>query len=101
MPILIVHLHVKPEFLDAFLELALDNAAHSRQEPGIVRFELLRQQNDDSRFVLLEVYRSPEAVAAHKETAHYLRWRDRVPALLAEPRTSALFEPVSFAGDGS
>jgi (4S)-4-hydroxy-5-phosphonooxypentane-2,3-dione isomerase len=99
MPILIVHLHVKPERLEEFLDLALDNASHSREEPGVARFELLRQRGDEHRFVLFEVYRTPEDVAVHKDTAHYARWKSRVAELLAEPRTSALFDPVAPAGE--
>jgi autoinducer 2-degrading protein len=73
---LVVHVHVqvKAENLEAFIAATIDNAAHSVNEPGIARFDVVQQQDDPTRFVLVEVYRTPEATAAHKETAHYARW---------------------------
>jgi quinol monooxygenase YgiN len=69
---LIVHVHVrvKPESVDAFRQATIENARSSVQEPGIARFDVIQQQDDASRFVLIEVYRTPEAATAHKETAH-------------------------------
>ena len=72
----------------------LDNASHSVKEPGVARFDVIQSVEDPTRFVLVEVYRSPEAQAAHKETAHYQRWRDAVAELMAEPRTSARYVDV-------
>ena len=93
---LIVHVHVrvKPEFVDAFKEATLANARASRQEPGIARFDVLQQQDDPTRFVLMEVYRDAAANAAHKETKHYPIWRDTVAPMMAEPRTSVKFDNV-------
>jgi autoinducer 2-degrading protein len=93
---LVVHVHVqvKAENLEAFIAATIDNAAHSVNEPGIARFDVVQQQDDPTRFVLVEVYRTPEATAAHKETAHYARWRDAVAPLMAAPRTSVKFSPV-------
>lgn len=87
---LIVHVfvQVKPEFVEAFQTATLDNASHSVQEPGIARFDLIQQQDDPTRFVLVEVYRTAEAPAQHKETAHYARWRDTVAEMMATPRQS-------------
>ncbi len=68
-----VHVHVKLEFVADFRQATLENARSSVQEPGIARFDVIEQQNDATRFVLIEVYRSPEAAAAHKETAHYAK----------------------------
>jgi (4S)-4-hydroxy-5-phosphonooxypentane-2,3-dione isomerase len=68
------------------------------QEPGIARFDVIQQQDDPTRFVLVEVYRSPEAAAAHKETAHYARWRDTVAPMMAEPRSSVKYNNA-FPGD--
>ena len=87
---LIVHVHVrvKPEFIDAFREATLENARNSVQEPGIARFDVLQQSDDRSRFVLVEVYRTPAAPGQHKETAHYANWRDTVAGMMAEPRSS-------------
>lgn len=83
-----VHVHVKPEHVDAFREATLANARESVKEPGIARFDVVQEADDKTRFVLVEVYRTPEAPAAHKETAHYLKWRDTVAPMMAEPRTS-------------
>ena len=97
---LIVHVHVqvKPEFVEAFRLATKENARHSVKEPGIARFDVLRQSDDPCRFVLVEVYRTPQAPAAHKETAHYAAWRDRVAEMMAEPRTSVKYSNV-FPGD--
>jgi (4S)-4-hydroxy-5-phosphonooxypentane-2,3-dione isomerase len=93
MSLLIVHVHVrvKPEGVEAFKAAALANARASLREPGVARFDVCQQADDPTRFVLVEAYRSPEATAAHKETAHYKAWRDAVADLMAEPRTSVKF----------
>ncbi|WP_257453889.1 putative quinol monooxygenase [Archangium lipolyticum] len=83
-----VHVHVKPESVDAFREATLANARASVKEPGIARFDVIQDTEDPTRFVLVEVYKNPQAPAAHKETAHYLTWRDTVAPMMAEPRTS-------------
>ena len=97
---LIVHVHVqvKPEFVEAFRLATKENARHSVKEPGIARFDVLQQPDDPCRFVLVEVYRTPQAPAAHKETAHYAAWRDRVAEMMAEPRTSVKYTNV-FPGE--
>ena len=83
-----VHVHVKPEFVEAFKQASIENAGHSVREPGIARFDVLQQSEDPTRFILVEVYRTAEATAQHKETAHYAAWRDAVAPMMAEPRTS-------------
>jgi (4S)-4-hydroxy-5-phosphonooxypentane-2,3-dione isomerase len=98
MLIVHVHVHVKPESIEPFREASLENARNSVQEPGIARFDVIQQADDASRFVLLEVYRSPEAVVAHKETRHYQVWRDTVTSMMAEPRTSVKYSNL-FPGD--
>ena len=87
---LVVHVfvHVKPDQVEAFEAATLENARNSIQEPGIVRFDVIRQQDDPTRFVLVEVYRTSEDPGRHKETAHYQKWRDTVAGMMAEPRTS-------------
>lgn len=97
---LIVHVHVqvKPEFVKAFIAATEDNARASVQEPGIARFDFAQQNDDPTRFVLVEVYRSTEAPAAHKETAHYAKWRDTVAEMMAAPRTSVKYSNL-FPGD--
>ncbi|WP_375761557.1 putative quinol monooxygenase [Corallococcus exercitus] len=83
-----VHVHVLPQHVDAFLQATLANARESVKEPGIARFDVCQDNEDPTRFVLVEAYRSPDAPAAHKETAHYLTWRDTVAPMMAEPRTA-------------
>jgi quinol monooxygenase YgiN len=99
MLVVMVHVRVKPESVDAFVAATLDNCANSVREPGIARFDFLRLVDDPARFVLVEAYRTPEAPAAHKETAHYKRWRDAVEPMMAEPRTSVKHAGV-FPPDG-
>jgi quinol monooxygenase YgiN len=90
---LVVHVHVrvKPEAVEAFRQATLANACESLKEPGIARFEVVQQQDDPNRFVLVEVYRTAQASAAHKETAHYQLWRDTVAPMMAEPRSSVKY----------
>jgi quinol monooxygenase YgiN len=99
MHTLLVHVHVVPEAVAAFLEASRENADQSRREPGVARFDVLRHRDDDSRFVLVEVYRTAEAVAAHKTTAHYAKWRDTVAAFMAEPRVGVPCVNVSPPDD--
>ena len=93
-----VQVHVKPEFVAAFLEATMVNARASVQEPGIARFDLLQQSGAPDRFTLVEVYRTAEAQAAHRQTAHYAVWRDAVAEMMAEPRASVKYGNV-FPGD--
>ena len=86
-----VHVHVKPECVEAFAAATLANAQASLREPGIARFDVVQQTDDPTRFVLVEVYRSPGAPAAHKETAHYATWRDAVAPMMASPRSSVKY----------
>lgn len=96
MPLLVVHVHVhvRPEHLDAFKAATLANARASVLEPGIVRFDVMQQADDPTRFVLNEVYRDAAAAAAHKETTHYATWRDTVAPMMATPRSSVKFARV-------
>lgn len=96
MLIVQVFVHVKPEFVEAFKTATLDNATNSVQEPGIARFDVLQQHDDPTRFTLIEAYRTDDAPAAHKATAHYERWRDTVADMMAEPRTSVKYTDVHF-----
>lgn len=92
----IVHVfaHVKSGSVEAFKAATAENARHSVREPGIARFDVIQQIDDPTRFVLVEVYREPEAAARHKETAHYQTWRDAVADTMAEPRTSIKYSNV-------
>ena len=93
---LVVHVqvHVKSESVAAFKAASVENARHSIREPGIARFDVVQQIDDPTRFVLVEVYRTAAAPAAHKETLHYQVWRDAVAPMMAEPRTSVKFASV-------
>ncbi|MBM4058159.1 MAG: antibiotic biosynthesis monooxygenase [Planctomycetes bacterium] len=92
MHIVHVFVHVRPGREPEFKRATLANAQASLMEPGVARFDVIRQQDDPTRFVLVEVYRSPQAAAAHKETPHYAIWRDAVADLMAEPRTSLRYD---------
>jgi quinol monooxygenase YgiN len=89
-----VHVHVKPDAVEAFRAATLENASASVREPGVARFDVVQSVDDPTRFVLVEVYRNEGAPAAHKETAHYARWRDAVAPLMAEPRLGTRYVNV-------
>lgn len=89
-----VHVRVKPESAAEFRQATMENARASVREPGIARFDVVEQQDDAASFVLIEVYRTPEAQAAHRETAHYAKWRDTVASMMAEPRQSVKYNAV-------
>jgi (4S)-4-hydroxy-5-phosphonooxypentane-2,3-dione isomerase len=93
---LIVHVHVqvKPDSVAEFIAATLANARASVREPGIARFDVVQQQDDPVQFVLVEVYRTQEATAAHKQTAHYAQWRDAVEPMMAAPRQRILFNAI-------
>ena len=93
-----VHVRVKPECIEAFKQASLENARASVRESGIARFDVVQQQDDLTRFVLVEVFRNVGAPAKHKETAHYARWRDTVAPMMAEPRQSVKFNNI-FPGE--
>ena len=94
MLIVHVHSHVKPECVEAFKQTTVANARESLKEPGIARFDILQQQDDPTRFVPVEAYRTAEAPAAHKQTKHYQVWQDAVAPMMAEPRASVKFTNV-------
>lgn len=100
MYIVFVHIKVKPEFIEEFKLASLENAKNSVLEPGIARFDLIQEIDDPTKFVLVEVYRSMEAPAKHKETAHYLHWRDTVADMLPEPRFGVKYQNIFPADDG-
>ena len=94
MLIVHVHVHVKPECVEEFRQATIENARASVQESGIARFDVMQLEDDPTRFVLTEVYRTPDAPAAHRETAHYAKWRDAVAPMMAEPRQRTLYNAV-------
>ena len=94
--LVIVHIqvHVKPDAVTAFIAASLENARESVKEPGVARFDIVQSVEDPTRFVFVEVYRTAQAPAAHKDTAHYQRWRDAVADLMAEPRAPTKYTNV-------
>jgi (4S)-4-hydroxy-5-phosphonooxypentane-2,3-dione isomerase len=94
MIILLVSIEVKPDHIEAFKAASIANAGNSVQEPGIVRFDVIQQTDDPTRFALVEVYRTAEAIDRHKETAHYHQWLDTVAEMMATPRTRTFFTNV-------
>ena len=95
-----VFVQVKPDGVDAFKVATLENARNSVQEPGVARFDVVQQKDDSTRFVLVEVYRTPDDAARHKDTDHYKTWRDAVADLMAEPRSSIKYDNVFPDEDG-
>ncbi len=91
MHIVHVFIHVKADKLEEFKQATEANANASSQEPGIARFDFLQQANDPTRFLLVEVYRTPEDAARHKETPHYNRWKEAAEPLMAEPRSRIVY----------
>jgi autoinducer 2-degrading protein len=94
--VLIVHVqvHVSSDSVDAFIAATRINARASLGEPGVLRFDVVRDLAAPDRFVLVEVYRDEQAPAAHKDTAHYKAWREAVEPMMASPRTSTKYEAV-------
>ena len=92
MHVTLVHVRVKPDGVDAFIEASAANHRASVEEPGNRRFDVLRSAEDPCRFLLYEAYLDAEAAAAHKRTDHYLAWRETVADMMAEPRRGEPFE---------
>ena len=89
-----VFVHVKPDKIEAFRSASIENARESIKEPGVARLDCLQQQDDPTRFLLVEVYRTADDPAKHKETKHYQKWRDTVADMMAEPRSSIKYANV-------
>ncbi len=94
MLVVLIQINVKPECLGAFLQATIANAKESLKEPGIAQFDLLRQADAPNRFVLVEAYRTADGQARHRETPHYLTWRETVAPMMAEPRVPVKFDSV-------
>ncbi len=99
MLISVVQVHVKADTVEAFIAATNENARNSRLEAGIARFDFLQQVDDPTRFTLIEVFRDEDAPAKHRETAHYLKWRDAVADMMAEPRVG--IKHVNISPDDS
>ena len=94
MLILQVHIRIKPESIAAFRKATVENARNSVLEPGVARFDFLQSAEDPARFSLLEVYRSEEAIAQHKQTAHYASWLETVSGMFAEECTRTRYSSI-------
>ena len=94
MTVVHVLVQVRPDDIEAFKAATIENASHSLDEPGVVRFDVIQQTDQPTTFLLVEVYRTTEALAAHKATRHYQVWRDTVAPMMAAPRTSAQYTGV-------
>ncbi len=94
MFIIHVFAYIKPDQVESFRAATLENARKSIEEPGIARFDVIQQQDDPTRFVLVEVYRTPHDPARHKDNDHYQKWRDAVADMMAEPRTSIKYTNI-------
>jgi len=99
MQIVLVHVNVKSQFIEDFKQASMENASHSLKEVGVARFDVIQQTEDPRKFILVEVYKTAEAPAAHKETAHYARWRDTVAEMMAEPRQGIKYTNIFPADD--
>ena len=89
-----VFVHVKLDKVEEFKSASMENASNSVKEPGIARFDVIQQRDDPSRFVLVEVYRTADDPARHKETQHYQKWRDTVEDMMAEPRQAIKYQNI-------
>lgn len=94
MLVVLVHVNVKPEFVEEFKRVTIENASNSLKEAGIARFDVIQQTDDPTKFILVEVYKTAQAPAAHKETSHYERWRDTVAEMMAEPRQGIKYSNI-------
>ena len=100
MLIVHVHIQVKPESAEEFIAATKENAQNSRNEPGIARFDFIQQIDDPTRFMLIEVYKTPDDPVKHKQTEHYKQWRDKVENMMAVPRKSQKFSNISPSDQG-
>jgi autoinducer 2-degrading protein len=92
MLVVLVYVHVKPEFVDAFIKTSLENARNSIREEGISLFDVIQQIEDPTRFTLVEGYRNQQAQLNHRKTDHYKVWRDTVADWMVEPRLGVKYE---------
>ena len=99
MYVVSVTVHVKPEHVEPFIQATLDNARHTRHEPGNVRFDVLRAEEEPARFLLYEAYQTKDDFVKHQQTEHYLRWKQTVADWMAQPRQGVKHQSLFF-GEG-
>ena len=96
MHIVVVHSHIQPDHVEKFREITLQNAEATRGEEGCVRFDVIQQKDDPTRFTFIEMFRSEEAGAVHRETSHFKKWLEEAVPLMVEPRRRVLYRDVSI-----
>lgn len=92
----LVSIHVKPEWVDLFIEVSVKNHEGSRKEPGNVRFDVLQSNDDPTKFTLYEVFQDKAAIEFHKTTEHYKKWAEAMEICMAEPRSKVSNTPLAF-----
>jgi autoinducer 2-degrading protein len=96
MYVVAVTIFIKPEHADAFKTATLDNAVNTRKEPNNLRFDVLQAEDDPTRFLLYEVYKTRDDFTAHQQTDHYLRWKNTVADHMAQPRQGVKHHSIFF-----
>ena len=96
MYIVVVHSHIREENIARFREITIKNAEASRREEGCVRFDVLQQADDPSRFTFIETFKSKEDGEKHLETSHFKKWLEEAPTLMVEERTRVIYNDVSL-----
>jgi len=96
MHIVVVHSHIQENQVQKFKELTIQNAETSRGEEGCVRFDILQQTDDPTRFTFIEMFKSKEDGVLHLETIHFKKWLEEAVPLMVEPRTRVIYEDVTL-----
>ena len=95
MIVRVISLRVKPEDIEDFKTVSITNHSGSMKEPGVLRFDVLQSESNPAEFLLYEVYESQEAALTHKETVHYLKWKEAIEPMMAEPRKRASYKLIA------
>ena len=94
MVIVQVYVRVKEKVIDQFIEATIENAKKSIREPGVIRFDFMQEENDPQSFLLTEIYKDANSPAAHKNTSHYLIWRESVADMMEKPREGVKYHAI-------
>lgn len=89
-----VHVHVKRDKIDDFIAASRENASNSVKEPGVIRFDIVQQEENPDFFILEEIYKTQADSGSHKDTPHYKKWKNTVEDMMAEPRRSIRFKNI-------
>ena len=96
MHIILVHSHIQPQHVERFREITLENAEASRREEGCVRFDVLQQVDDPTRFTFIEIFKSEADGVIHRESNHFKKWLESAVPLMVEPRARVIYQDVSL-----